>query len=450
MAKKKNTGSIIRNAAVRTRKKPGGLKRGERANIVRSLGQETNPTDLWNRSNAMQKRRWQRVAKKRGVTVQGLLSGGPRALQERSPSGMRRQARKDVSLAYKAAEGELNDRELKARNLNAKQMADAERFDIWMAGEQAKLEASAKAADEALRSRYDAISAAQNAGFTGAGVGASAATEGYGQERLDLARTAAAGATGAAAREAERAIAGAATRRSAYGQSTLTAATNRRYELDSAFREELSAIGKERKTLGQSKTADVAKEIARLRDQSVEVSQANRESRMLGRELGLKEFEARSDAANDRAQNRLNWKKFKADLTDDQLRRALDRVKVQIAAGELSRKERADAERARHNLQTELNARRRLKGGGGGPPGGGGGPPGGGEWSEGAKNRWGQVINLSSYDKKPKDTPRLLWEAARALKQGGLHWDLYQRLVNANVAVPNNLRPRPNRGMGPR
>lgn len=445
MAAKKNTRSILRSAAGRgTSKKKGGLKRAERANIVRNLGRETNPNDLWSRSNAMQKRRWRRIANKRGVTVQGLLSGGPRSLQERSQRGMRRQATRDVELAYKGAENELNDRETKARNLNAKQMADAERFDIWLAGERAKLETGAKAADEALRSRYDAIAAAQNAGFTdaGVGIGASAATEGYGDERLDLARTAAAGATGAAAREVERDIASAQGLRSAFAESNIAAATNRRYELDTDFRNELRDIAKERKNLTTSKAGDVAKELSRLRDQGIEVGQANRENRMLGRELGLKEYEAVSERMADRAQNRLNWKKFKADLTDDQLRRALDRVKVQIAAGELSRKERADAERARHNLQTELIARRRARGGGGSGPGGR-------DWSEGAKNRWGQVVNLSSYNKKPKDTPRLLWEAAQALKRGGLHWDLYQRLVDANVAVPDNLRPRPNRGTGP-
>ena len=122
-------------------------------------------------------------------------------------------------------------------------------------------------------------------------------------------------------------------------------------------------------------------------------------------------------------------------------------MKVQIAAGELSRKERADAERARHNLATELNARQRLAQQG---RGGGGNGPDGKPWSEGAKNRWGQVVNLRSYNKRPEDAPPLLWEAARAMNRGGLHYELYQRLIQANVAVPSRLRPRPGSYSGPR
>lgn len=451
MAKKKRSvQQTIRRAAGRASgpKKKGGLKREERANIVHGLGRETDPTDLWQRSTVPQRRRWKRTARARGVTVQGLLSGGQRALQERSSGGMRRQARKDADLAYAAPESALDSREAKAKNLAEKETADAERFDLWMAGEQSRLEASAKGADEALRSRYDAIAAAQNAGFDegGADDAASTRTSDYAQKQVDLAKTAAAGATGAAARDAERAIASRQATRGAFAQSTLTANVNRRYELDSRLHEELRAIAQDRKELSLSKTADVAKELARLRDQGVEVAQANRESQMLGRELGLKAYEARSERMNDRATNRLNWKKYKADLTDDQIRRALDRVKVQIAAGELSRKERADAERARSNLQQELISRERLKSGGQGGSG-----PGGREWSEGAKNRWGQVINLQGHKKPPEGTPKLLWEAARALKRGGLTYDLYRRLVEANVAVPRSAVPRPRQNFtGPR
>lgn len=439
----------IRSAAGRTKKpkKKGGLKRAERANIVHSLGGETNARDLWQRSTVPQRRRWKRIAAKRGVTTAGLLSGGRPALQERSNRGIRNQATKDIDLAYKTAENDLNSREIKAKNLNAKEVADAERFDLWMAGEQAKLEAAAKGADEALRSRYDAIAASQNAGFAegAADDAASAATGGYAERQIDLARTAAAGATGAAARDAERAIAARQGTRGALAQSTLNANVNRRYELDSNFLSELRSITQDREKLAFAKAGDVAKELSRLRDQRIEVAQANRESDMLGQELGLKAYEARSERLNDRAVNRLNWKKYKADLTDDQLRRALDRVKVQIAAGELSRKERADAERARHNLATELNARLRAKNGGGGSGGG----PGGKDWSEGAKNRWGSVVNLSGMNKRPEGTPALLWEAARAIKRGGLTYDLYRRLIEANVAVPNRHKPRTG-GWGPR
>jgi len=442
---KTSTKNVIRRAAGRANKKKGGLKREERANIVRNLGRETDPNDLYNRSNAPQRRRWQRLAKKRGVTVQGLLSGGQRALQERSPAGLRRQAMKTVDSAYKGAENELTDRETKAKNLRDKEQADAERFDLWMAGEQSKLETAAGAADEALRSRYAAIQAAQNAGFEqgGADDAAGAATADYAKRQVDLARTAAAGATGAAAREAERGMSSASNLRNALRQSVLSQETNRRYDIDTKFHDELRAISSDRKTLKLTKAGDAQKEIARLRDQAIEVGQANRESKMLGRELGLKEFSARADAANDAAQNRLNWHKFKADLNDDQVRRALDRVKVQIAAGNLSRQERADAERARHNLQTELNERLRIKKSGKG--GAGGKVP----VSEGAKNRWGQVINLSGMPKPDGSAPRLLREAAHALKMGGLNWELYQRLIAANVYVPPRYRPHPNRGTGP-
>ena len=69
---------------------------------------------------------------------------------------------------------------------------------------------------------------------------------------------------------------------------------------------------------------------------------------------------------NDAAENRLNWKKYKSDLSMDQLKAALDRAKLDLTARDLTRKERADAERARANLEDELIARRKLKQGKGG------------------------------------------------------------------------------------
>jgi hypothetical protein len=464
MAQKKNKGKghstsqTLKSAAGRAgKKKHTGISKDAMTDLRYGFGGTYNPGSTWKKMNPRQRQVAKRVARRTGKSLSGFLGGGPRALQERNAAGIKKQATNQAKAAYAPEVNELNDRELKSKALYDKQVADEEKFGMWAAGEQAKLQTRAQAADEALRGTYQQIATAQNqtfdaasqqAGQQGGASGsagpdvAGAAT--YGQGEVELARTAAAGATGAAAREAASRTASRAELRGVLQSSQIDRTREAREGHFDQLRADLTKIGEQRKDLSLRRSADISKEMSRLRDQEIDKAQANRESKMLGQELGIKAYDAKTERLNDIAQNRLNWKKYKADLTDKQLGRALDQAKLKLAERDLSRKERADASLAAHRIQQEIQARKNAKGGGG---------PGGKDWSEGALNAWGDIVDLSgskgNLGQRPDGVSKLQWEASRAIKGGGrLTYDLYHRLIEANIAVPPKYKPKSS-GTGP-
>lgn len=381
------------------------------------------------------------------------LTAGQRALTPRTDQQIKNQARTVVRTAYQPAENELDVQEQKARSLYESQQSAEAQFQNWLAGQNAQMAASAAQADQAARSemtrlRMEAdarLAASQQAAQAQPQSPGSVGADQYQGAQIANAREAAAGTAGAQeARLLEAQAAGqgvAATLQS----STIAAGENRKNQQLQAFNDQLTKVADAHKDLRLRRAADVQKMITDLQARNIDVAKSNRDFEAVARELGIKGYEAVTERRNKAAKVKLERRDQRIKVRQNQIDNELRMIDLRLKERDLSRKERSDLEHRRHNLEQERQSNFKLTH----PNAGGKGGSGGDDFSEGAKNRWGTIVDLASHTKRPKNVPNLLWEASRAYRNGGrLTYELTQRLMEANIGVPPRYRYRGG-GTGP-
>ncbi len=104
-----------------------------------------------------QRRRLKASAKRRGLTLSGLISDVPSPLKERSSAGIRRQAQRTVNAAYKPVEAQFGSDEARLRALDEKRRYDNDNWKNWLTSQSNTLMASGRAADTAIRASQQKI-----------------------------------------------------------------------------------------------------------------------------------------------------------------------------------------------------------------------------------------------------------------------------------------------------
>jgi hypothetical protein len=318
------------------------------------------------------------VAKKRGVTVAGLTSGAPAALQERTDAALRREAGRTVGSAYAPAREELNRRQQANANLAAARDAAETQYKQWLDGTVGSLRADAAAADGALALTNEKIHQEL--------VGAQAATTTELAKRLQEARltsdpsqsTALAGvaagqqqalAKEGASREHSAALKkiGADSNTTAYASLLATApARDARNRADNT--KLANDVITDRDSLLLKQAADAASLLGDLRQDNRSRAQANREFGLAMGELGAKREQIASDLTQFNETLDLKKKEFNLARWQAQNRQLNDKLKIQIEYDKIAAQNgRAAADRAlKRRVQSYKEAHPNAGGGGGG------------------------------------------------------------------------------------
>jgi hypothetical protein len=399
--------AVKRRGAKQKRPRKRGIPRLAYQDIMQGLGGEHDPVATYRDMNKRQRRGARRKARARGKTLQGVLSGGPTALQERSAFGIRRQAIRTIKSAYAPAEAELGRREQQENALYMKREQDEAMYNQWVMAEQAKMRARAATADQAYRDALTANQLQEQSVWQAAqaspeqGVGADAqGAQAYGQRQIGLASAAAQGASSAARQRGLSEQASGAQLSGAYDQSLLADAGSRRRESRDRFYQALDQVAAEKRDLKLRRAADLQKETRELQDQAIEVGQANREWSALKRELGLKGYEARTERRVERG-------KLRETRRQNRIAEQLKRIDLRLKSRDLTRKEQDLLEKRRHNLATEANALRKGKGAS--------------KPTAGEKKAWATVDQAAAQGKriKAKRGLKTVGQLGRALRREG-------------------------------
>src|SRR5262245_52010469 len=122
------------------KKKSGRLSRSEfsallHGNTYSALQRTLSPRQF---------KRLRQEAKRRGLTLEGLISDRPAHLKERSVRGIRREARGTIDSIYAPFEGELDRQEGTIKSLDEKRKVDNQFFLNWLAQQSEKLRSHAR------------------------------------------------------------------------------------------------------------------------------------------------------------------------------------------------------------------------------------------------------------------------------------------------------------------
>ncbi|MGZ6852639.1 MAG: hypothetical protein ACXVGC_01030, partial [Mycobacteriaceae bacterium] len=124
---------------------------------------------------------WRKIvalARKRGVTPAGAVSGNPRPLQERTNSSLLAQAQKMVSQAYDPTLKQLDAQQTQLNALSDKRKADNAAYQQWLMGKQAEYSAQAAASQQQYQTYLDNLKASTEQAHQQAQTGAQAAVQG--------------------------------------------------------------------------------------------------------------------------------------------------------------------------------------------------------------------------------------------------------------------------------
>jgi hypothetical protein len=266
--------------------------------------------------------RVKQAAAKRGLTISGLLQGGPEALRERSTAGLRAQALKTVSSAYAPAEADLGSRVSQANALDEKRRTDNQYYADWLATQQHTADAASQASDAALLAQASQLhgeaqaagnaqqqQAAQQAQATPGNV--SDPSQSSAINGLAANTTKAVGAADIANAEAVGQVArsGASRATSAASNVASIAALEARRQGDTY--KTLAGLSDESGKLKLSKAADMSKEIARLLDEEVSKAQSAQQTGILAQKLGVTQATLNEKAAHDRSTSRQSAAKLR-------------------------------------------------------------------------------------------------------------------------------------------
>lgn len=277
------------------------------------------------------KKQWSRLVKQahdRGFSVNSYLDQStPNAMKERTRSSLTQQAQTTINTAYAPAEADITRREELTRSVDEKRRLDNDRFNQWLQGRHAELEANAKQASSAVLARHQALQAELQANAQQLQAGMNAYVNPTGQVSdpaqfsgtQDLAAAAAKDQSQMTnARELTSQMVGSNESQMAQTQANniaFMAAQEAKRVADTWGK--LSELGDERQKTQLSKAADAAKEISRLLDNETTKSQMRSDASIASAGLGLKE----DQFALDLRQQRENERRNRADegLRADQL-----------------------------------------------------------------------------------------------------------------------------------
>lgn len=253
------------------------------------------------------------IAKRRGLTVEGLLSNAPGPLKEQSLAGIRKRALATVNAAYAPAEAQLSDREQQINNLDAKRKLDNQFYSNWLNDQLAKANANAQASEAALLQQagqmHDAVTQrytqaqsaldAQNAATPGTVSNPTQSTANLAPSQ-DKATSAADVANAAAVGQVARQQTNSATLNAANLAMAGAMEAKRQGDTYSA----LTDVSGKRHSLLLQKGADISKEISRELDNEVSKAQGLMNFGALQQKLGLQQATLNEHAAHDRSTSR--------------------------------------------------------------------------------------------------------------------------------------------------
>lgn len=290
---------------------------------------------------------WRTLVKRahsRGFTVDSFLDQSvPGPLKERTRAGLRRQAEKTITTAYRPAEVELDQQEQRIQSLSEKRRLDNERFQTWLQTKSAELRANASAADQKLREGQAAI-AQQSADATGAmrqdliNAAQGTVSDPTQAKAFDTQPEVSRNAQLVAAHQTatEQQIHSGENQRQMAEASSLASAAAAEARRVSETWSALKDVSDERGKLRLGKAADIAQEVARLLDLEVEKANMNRDFNAVADRLGLQRQELNLKALTQRQNVGLK----KRDLRTKEDRLAFDQAQADIK-NDLTRSDQA-------------------------------------------------------------------------------------------------------------
>lgn len=305
------------------------------------------------RSSPAAWRRIKRAAHSRGMTVEGFLSDVPNPLKERSPQGLREEARRLVETSYKPAEKELSQQEARIKAIDEKRARDNQFYLQWLSAQSAKMRSEAAAADQLIADRSRAVqdelrknmSQLQNDIVAAANsrVGnVSKATANT--PALDLsANMAANNAEIANARQGQNLEAGISQQSQQLGAAAnfaFMAAQEARRQADTW--NALKDVADKRDKLTLQKAADIAKEVARLLDREIDKANANREFGAVQARLGLDAAKLEETRRSNRAKERIARGRLREQQRHNRATERQDRAKLRETIRNNRRKDKGD------------------------------------------------------------------------------------------------------------
>jgi hypothetical protein len=291
------------------------------------LGAGADPVQVWMRASPRQRQILKHRANQRGVTPAGLIQGGPRALQERSPRGIRQEAVRRIGSAYAPAATELDEREKRILNLDVTRQQDEEAYRNWEMTQQQRLTAASSAASQVLQDTLAGL--AQEAQGLQNDVDPLVQAQLGPEHQHSVANVLLEQV--AAARDRSQGAESSKFLEENVQASGQARAARRASETSAS----LADVNTERKTLAASKRADTIKEIARLADNEIGKAQGNRDFAAALQKLGI-----------DRAKVGLDVKKEKNDQRNEKADRRLKQIDQQLKRDTLD-------ETTRHHLEQE-------------------------------------------------------------------------------------------------
>lgn len=337
----------------------GKLSREQMAGL---LGQ-TNSLGVKRKTSKRQWHKIKRVAAKRGLTIEGLLSGQPTSMAERSRSGIMKQAQDTVNSSFAPGFTDLDQQGTRLAGLDEKRRADADHYKQWLQTNQEALFNQARSDDAQLLQKQTEIQGAvssawdqaQSTARNAAGQMAGTVSNPADSTALDMSdEKALANQQVADSRAATAASVGNSQTAAQQGASENAAFLA---GLDSERAGQIFGAQKDlqdkRGSLVSERGAETAKEVARLLDQEIDKTSANREFSAALQQLGIKRDDLNADIADDRAKNKQGALKIRETQRANKARERIQDINAQISEGNLSEKQR-------HNLVNEANDLRRI------------------------------------------------------------------------------------------
>lgn len=309
--------------------------------------------------------RVKRAAAKQGVTVSGLLQGGPAALRERSQAGIKKQALSTINAAYAPAEADIGSRRAQTNALDEKRRTDDQYYSDWLTSQQKTADAVSAASDAALLTQAAQLHGqAQAAGDANqqAAVQQAASTPGNVsnpdqstalQAGLSANTTKSVGAADIANANAVAQVARSGAQRATLQASNYAQAAALEARRQGDTYKALAGLSDEDAKLKLNKAADTSKEIARLLDQEVAKAENNQQTSILANKLNVQQSQFAQTLAVKKGALKVSQQNANTSRAAQRANARIKQINVQLQSQSLS-------ERERHNLVLERQAQQRI------------------------------------------------------------------------------------------
>lgn len=306
---------------VNRRRQPAGLSRDQ----MRTLLRGSAAASVQSKATPRQWHKLVNTARRRGVTLDSLVSGIPTPLAQRTNAGIMQQARRTVRSAYQPVFADISTQERQARALDAKRAADNQHYRDWLNARNSALITANQAFAQGVADRQQALANSVQQSYATAAQGA-AANNANRTDSVTLGNQEQAAAQSATTPQST--FAGnlmAAEQSRTLGQQRLAdnmlsstaanamlahAATDARRA--SETHRTLEGLAGERRRFLAQRSADVQREVTRLRDQEITKANAQQQLDLAAQELGARTAISRLQASLDKAKLRETIRSNKA------------------------------------------------------------------------------------------------------------------------------------------